>query len=164
MNEGSYIVDSIRSRCVEDGDCLLWARKVNKAGAPIAGGSIRRDYWEAAYGPIPAGKLPYPTCGRLTCLSHLELTTRGEVMKATIARPDVAARRHVAAKLRGRAVAKKLDIEKVRQIRASNLLQREKAALFGVAQSLVSRIENNYIWKDGAATVNPFAGLMGART
>ena len=155
MSEGSYIADRIRANCHEDGDCLLWLGKVNKAGAPVAGTSIRRQYWEATRGPIPQGKLPHPTCGRRGCVEHLELTTLSAVMKEVIARPDVLARWKVASNHR----PKKLDMETARSIRVCGLPQRETAARFGVAQSLVSQIKNNIRWRE-SARANPFSSLM----
>ena len=146
----------IRCQCTEDGDCLLWNGKLNKAQAPIAGGSMRRKYWQATVGPIPEGQIPHPTCGRPTCLAHLELFTLSQIMRTTIARPDIAARWKVA----GRGRGKKIDMETARAIRESDLTQRAKARAFNVTQGLVSRIENNLVWTENA--FDPFAGL-GAR-
>lgn len=157
MTDSAYIADKIRHQCTEDGDCLLWTGKVNKANAPVSRGSVRREYWTAVHGRIPKGKVPHPTCGRPTCLEHLELTTISAIMKATIARPDVKARWQIASRHR----TKKLDLATVREIRQATGTQREKAERFNVTQGLICRIERHAIWKESSGT-SPFAGL-GAR-
>lgn len=160
MSEGAYLRDRILPQCIEDGDCLLWTGRVNKVGAPIARGNVRRAMWEATKGSIPKGKTPHPVCGRKTCLEHLELKTISQIAILATNRPDVRARRSLAAKEQARRRPQKLTAVSVQELRMAPGTQRERAAAFGVAQSLVSRIDNGLVWRD--TSFNPFAGI-GAR-
>lgn len=146
----------IHAKCKEDGDCLLWTGKVNGSGAPVGHGSMRREYWLAQGKTIPDGKVPVPSCGRPACLEHLMLKSYGRIAQESIARPDVQARRKVASRLAARAI--KLDAEKVRAIRESDMTQRAKAAIFNISQGMVSRIERGLAWPE-PEPVNFFRGL-----
>lgn len=156
--EGRYIAEAILHRCVEDGDCLVWGGPVDCAGAPyLRSVRVRRHMWEQRTGkPVPSGKVVVPDCGRKRCVEHLVLSTKAEVMVKTLARPDVAARKKVAARSIPR-LNKKLDASAVDAIRSSTKTQRELAKEHGVAQSLVSRVINRQAWS--VPTPNPFAGL-----
>lgn len=146
----------IQAKCKEDGDCLLWTGKTNGSGAPVGHGSMRVAYWAAQGKSIPSGKVPVPTCGRPCCLEHLALKSYSQIARESIARPDVQARRMVGSRQRSRA--RKLDAEKVKAIRESDLSQRAKAAIFGVTQGMVSRIERGLAWRE-PEPVNYFKGL-----
>lgn len=157
MTKADQIIRITRN-CTEDCDCLLWQLTVNKAGAPIARGSVRREYWTLINGPIPEGKVPHPTCGRKNCLSHLKLFTLSRIIKTALDRPDTRIKRSIAAR---NNVPRKLSPDQVQALRAATGTQRAKAKQFGISQGMVSRIERHLNWCD-AVQANPFAGL-GAR-
>ena len=150
-------------RCVEDGDCLVWTGPVTNEGAPriyVKGisKSFRRLVWEMREGPIPKGKIVVGTCGRPNCIEHLKLSTKAENLLLSLERPDAAARKALASRNRGRATAKKMSMEKAREVRASSKTLKQLSAEYGIASSLISRIKNNRAWTE--SPVHPFSGLL----
>lgn len=158
--------EKLHSFCTEDGDCLLWQRSTDMSGLPkftVKREGIartiqpRRVVYEATKGPI-LGKLRVTAkCGNPLCLNpeHLALITPGKVVSNTAKRPDVARRRHLAGLVcRERSV---LDMDKVREIRASSESTSEIAERYGVGKTTVTDIRKNRRWRDYS---NPFAGLM----
>jgi hypothetical protein len=161
-------LDQIKARCTEDGDCLLWngstdvggrpKLSVKKAGEKCKTLQPRRLVWEQAKGPIPKGKFVTVTCGNPGCLAeeHLELITKGEVIRRTAKKPDVQRRRHLAGlKSRERSP---LTLEQVRYIRECNKTLAAVAEELGIGATTASAIRRHKRWKEYAG--NPFAGLI----
>jgi hypothetical protein len=158
----------IRSKCVEDGDCLLWRRTQDDRGRPKwttrgdDGRSKtiqpRRVVWTLAKGSIPEGLLVTVTCGNKLCLNceHMELITKGEVIRRTAKNPATKARRRLAG-LATRDFHSKLDMDKARYIRHTDKTLAEVASELGIGESTASAIRRGKRWKES----NPFAGLMG---
>lgn len=78
------IREKILSRCVRDGDCLLWtgpdSGKGRGGGYPrmnLEGGTIAVHiaFWVVEHGPIPPKKQLDHTCRKRRCIWHLELVT-----------------------------------------------------------------------------------------
>lgn len=161
------VVDRVRMKCVECGDCLLWQGAENGRGVPqmrgLNGGgqSARRVVWEAAKGRgIPAGGLISVTCGQSMCLNpdHLELTSRSKVSVKSNARASVKAKRSASAARTNQAKQGKLDMQKASYIRASDKTGRALASELGVSPQLISHVRCGYSWKEYGS--NPFLGLM----
>jgi hypothetical protein len=79
----SPLLERIYSRCIEDGDCLIWQGAVTESGMPFMahGGKVkamvRRVLYVELHGSIPEGRLITPTCGHKRCLAehHLQALT-----------------------------------------------------------------------------------------
>lgn len=78
--QGAYLMEKIRTRCVEEGDCLIWPGAICTRGpvATIKGvqHSLRRVAWESKHlKPFPDDRLASPDCGNPRCLAHVVATT-----------------------------------------------------------------------------------------
>lgn len=159
MTEGTYLLDRIRHRCREDGDCLLWTGHKSESGVPrMASKSLRRLVYEDRNGPLKDRMNVSVTCEHSLCLVHLKANTKGAILKRVYATTDLRQRRSVTRTALARKTAK-LDIEKVRAIRSSGDTIDVLAERYGVDRARISQVRRGVAWKDHA---NPFAGL-GAR-
>lgn len=159
----------INSRCVEDGDCLMWDRSQDARGRPkltIRGEEgksqtvqPRRIVWAEARGPIPAGLFVTVTCRNKLCLNpdHLELIDKSQVIRRTAQNPDTKARRRVAG-LKSRERQGKLDMEKAHYIRTCGKTLAEIAKELNICETTASATRRGLRWQDER---NPFAGLGG---
>jgi hypothetical protein len=145
----------------EDADCLIWTGRLSKSsGHPKYGDKVvRRVVWQAKHGPLKPGQLVTVTCGNPKCLEHLAITNKSEIAKKTNADPRVKAIKRIKSVALSRAKAK-LDMQKAREIRASDLNNHEQAAIYGITHSMVSKIRTGKAWVEQHS--NPFTGL-GAR-
>ena len=156
-------MESIRARCIEDGDCLIWKGKVSQSGQPIMWSMTgRRKVWSLVCGPVPDGKLIGVSCGCKLCLNpgHLALLSRADVTRVSHGRPDVKALRATANARTARAKFAKINMDIARKIRASTKSGPELSTEFGCSASLVSLVRLNKAWVE---TASPWAGL-GARS
>ena len=162
-------------RMLDGGDgCWLWIGGTggHKPGTKAKYGRLRVDgvshyahryAYELEHGPLPAGFtlirntevcehemccnpshwLPVDRQRKQTVLSKLGRVSNGVVHSAAI---TVGARKS----------AKKLDMEKARQIRYSAVPAKEEAEKYGVDQSMVHKIRRGESW----AEATPFSGLV----
>lgn len=161
-------VEWIHSRCEEDGDCMLWQGSRDQGGRPKlsfkpAQGVCktlqpRRLVWEQSKGPIPKSLFVTVTCGNPLCLNpaHMELITKGEVIRRTAQNPATRARRHLAG-LKRREESER-DMELARQIRQSPKSGAQLSREMGIPATTISAIRLHKRWRETQA--NPFAGLM----
>jgi hypothetical protein len=157
----------IWSRCHEDGDCLLWDGGTDDQQVPYLRmpGSRKveaaRRVLLTALGVDVTGRVATTTCDNPLCLceDHCVAWTRAKLQKRS--GKKLAGNVVRAAKLQAaRRPTATLDIEKVREMRASGMTTREAAAKYGVTQSTAHKAMTGKAWKDFGA--NPFFGL-GAR-
>lgn len=161
----------IKSRCTEDGDCLLWTGKVYKNGHPAATewidgmdmyvGVRRRAYEEYNGVTLPPEK-QVATCGHPACLAkgHLVAVSVSEKNRKTHAtmNADARLRRNMALSKASRRAMGKLTPEQVAVIRDSEEGPYVVAQRLGVNGVVASRVKRGLAYRDYAAT--PFAGLM----
>lgn len=159
MTEGVYLIDRLRHRCVEDGDCLIWqgdvaagckAPKYYFKGRRIP---LRTAMWEELHGALPAKRRVGMKCGTTRCIepTHMTLRTRSQELKG-IKRTVVTLQRISAA----RRARSKLTAADCIEIRASNLSQYKLAALYGVSQKSISRVIRHETFQTYSS---PWAGL-----
>ena len=159
MRGQTEILETIKERCIEEGDCWLWQGGGNEKGHPtIKHRSGRRFVWEAVHGVIAEGMRLSVTCGCIDCLNpkHLALRTRAQITAQMNAQPSVR-RKKSAGGARGMKAYSKLDADKARYIRESDKTQRQLAEEFGVSQPLISRVRLYQSWLEHES---PFAALM----
>ena len=160
MTDGAYLMDKIRARCVEEGDCLLWQGALSAGSTPVArhqgaNHNLRRFVWTSMGGALPKkGKAFITKCRDKRCLaaSHLAVGSRS--------RPGV--KRSV--EYRARAAAARqarstLTWDDVHAIRASDKTLDELCVEYGKAKRTIQCIRSGITWK---VTTGHFAGL-GAR-
>lgn len=146
MTEGAYLMSVIRSRCVEEGDCLLWTGEVDRTGRQprfyVDGKrtSVRLSLFRELKGEPKDGYRIGVRCGTARCVEpdHLVARTRSQALKGV--KRSLATRAKIA---RARAPHRKLSDEQVAEIRASDLNQYELAAIHGVSQKSISRVIRN---------------------
>lgn len=161
MTDGAYLMDKIRPRCIEDGDCLIWTGRRSAGNVPRWGDkSLRRMIYTAMVGPVQDRFLISNNCENPLCVNpaHLKANTKGAVLRRVYENTDLALRRSITSTRAARKRAK-LDLDKVREIRASDEILDVLAERYGVHRALISQVKRGVAWKE---TSSPFAGL-GAR-
>lgn len=153
------------------GDCLLWTKATNSAGAPVASiegvraRAVRRWVWECFHpGYVLGVRRIVPICGDSLCLEpgHQASRSPSDVNKMIAARGGFSTvARRVACRRSGRALSP-LTIDDVRAIRARRAGGEKLASItadYPVDLSAIARICRGESWHDAA---NPFAGLLAA--
>lgn len=156
-------LDDILARCVEDGDCWLWAAGCNDAGHPIArhaGASVlvRRRAFEVRHGRLPDGRTHglRVTCGNARCVNpmHIESVTRSRLIREGKRK----GREHYMTFVRARMrQGTKLDFARARLIRADPRSCLQVAAEYGVSRSLVTQIRRGEIWREALPNSSVFS-------
>ena len=161
----SQLVERIRSRCEEVGECWEWQGALQKTkGAPVMyvdkkNGCVRR--WIALeMGHEVEGKVVTHKCGNHLCVNpeHLQVMNRTAFHKRTGKNQakDMGIDRRQRVALARRANAK-LTPEKVQAIRDDTRAQHVIAQEYGISQSTVSQIKRGGAWRD---YTNPFFQLL----
>jgi len=159
-------IESIVSRCVEEGDCLLWTGGLDGHGRPQCrhlgkSAYVRRVLRELVDGkPVPAGLVVACTCGNRLCVS-----TRCSLVASNKTRAELAARRGAfsnAAKSARiaitRAAQSRFNAEAIERVRSHPGTAKAAAKEVGMSHSHAKAIRRG---ESRAALVrNPFAGLF----
>lgn len=155
-------LESALSRCVEEGNCLIWSQGTNADDRPMAyinGRMVGVQRWvlEQYLGrELRTGYCCSPRCGNTRCLSRLCLTevTKSEAMKRHYKRTpskSVSKSQGLREALMNRGWTV-LDMEKARAIRARRDEGGEKlAAEFGVSVAHIYRIWRGKNWGEAAS-------------
>lgn len=165
----AHTLESLHAHCEEIGDCWEWQRtatfgrypNTRHKGKTVA---VRRLVLELSGIALKPKSHVITTCGCDLCINpeHLQQVTQHISMKRAGAKgrlSDPVRSAKIAATKRASPIAK-LDMETVRQIRASSETTVALAARYGVSQSKISAIQHHRAWREFRN--NPFAGL-GAR-
>lgn len=144
------VVERLLAKAVPSGDCLLLHQRNDRDGYAHAsfqgeGHKAHRLVLTAAVGPPPEGKpLALHSCHRPACVNaeHLRWGDDADNMADAMA-----AGRHAVGERNGTAKLTEEDVRAIKQLREDGLLQREVAALYGVARSRISHIERGYDWR-----------------
>ena len=145
---------AIRDRCViGEGDCWEWTgafdHSVPVITVRVDGKRVKRSV-RGLFVPASPGRRPSARCGNWRCVNpaHVEMRTRRELM--LLLGPQTLA--HTLAIRAGkRRAAKKLDLQKAREIRARLAEGEAKtriAAEYGVHRSMVRLIEVGRVWAE----------------
>jgi hypothetical protein len=158
----------IYSRCVQEGDCLLWEQALNGySGLPYVWDgertvNARRLTFEHFTGRKPRpGCIVAMKCRNKHCLygPHMQETTRGALNKQLGALGIYSSPAARAARTAGaRKAAKcKLTMAIAREIRAADGSYADKAARFGISKRMVGGIMTQEFWREqmvGASVFN----------
>jgi hypothetical protein len=160
----SALTTRIRSQCVEDGDCLLWQRRVShQTGMPLMrlngvdNVMVRRVRYTELNGEIPPGHVIAVTCGNKRCLAegHLVAVTRGQARTIAAqygAYQNPAKHRRALQTIRAKSHICETTVERIRIAESAKQAHQET----GVS------LPYCYAIRAGAARqplVSPFAGL-----
>jgi hypothetical protein len=156
-------LDAILARCVEEGECWMWAQGLNGAGHPVArhaGTSIlvRRRAYELHHGRVPDGRSHglRMTCRNTRCVnpSHIEAVTRSRLIRE--AKPRAAEHYMTFVRARVAQGTTKLGFAAARAIRADLRSCIVVAAEYGVSPSLVTQIRRGEVWRDALPNSSVF--------
>jgi hypothetical protein len=162
-----HLIDRIKARTHDDAGCAVWGGAcVNRTHPAINTSTgiklVRRLVWEAANGPIPAGKIIRCTCGTPRCVNaeHLELTTFKKLGKELGALGFMSGQKR-SAKIAStkRKTHSKLTQEAVDAIRASSETTAVLGERYSITQAHVSKVRLHKVWRDFSS---PWAGLGAA--
>ena len=141
-------LDDLFSRSEWNGDCREWmgARNDRGYGQIVVDGQVvyvHRLMWMIGNGDIPDGMYVCHTCDNPPCFrpAHLFLGTNSDNQRDALAkgrRPI--GEQHHAAKLTAD------DVASIRSAVASGANQRELGAIYGVTQSVISRVASGESW------------------
>lgn len=162
--EMDYIWEIIE-RTDEVGDCWIWNSTTSSGGYPIMKirgcpcRLVRREAFMLAGGELMPRQPVDVTCDERLCINpkHLKASSTAEIAQKAARQgkfSGVARAAKIAAVRRTKA---KLTIEQAREIRISEVPNKELAALYGVHKSVIQGIKTGTRWKDHQ---NPWAGLM----
>jgi hypothetical protein len=157
-----FTVEYLLSHTIEEGECLIWTGSAqhgkypqvrigdSRTGTAIA---VRRIIYEKVHGELMPGKQVGVKCKTLLCVHPdcLVQRTKSQAHKGQKLRPD-----HIMRIIAGKRAKAKLNMETVREIRASDEPGHVLDARHGLSDGYASRIRTNRVWVDHA---NPFAGL-----
>lgn len=155
MNEGAYLMEKIRSRSIEEGDCLLWTGACNTRGPVATVGqkqySLRQVAWSDKHGkPFPSGRVGSSGCNDPRCLAHVVAKTWKQLNSR---RPTAAHRAKIAI---GKCRDSKLDDAAVAEIRLSDEPMTVLASRHRISKAYGYMIKRGECRRDYAS---PFAGL-----
>lgn len=160
MTEGPYLMEKIRTRCVEEGECLLWTGALCAGSTPVVHRNgeyynLRHFLWERMGNQLPTdGKAVVTKCRDKRCLAEKHLMV--DVRSRGGHRWSAAARAKKAAFQQRMST---LSWDDVSEIRISTLPLNELAAKYGKSKRTIQHIRSGETWK---VTTGHFAGL-GAR-
>lgn len=150
-----WTVDILRSRCTEEGECLLWNGAVNSAGHPTASIEgkavlVRRFAYVNLYGKtIHPGRCLVSSCGNKTCCSepHLLSKTQREMVTGVYADWKRNDPRYLHTMQRRCVTIAKLDLATAEAIRASGKHYTEVAKEHGISNESARRIVRGLAWQ-----------------
>jgi hypothetical protein len=163
---GIYLMEKIRARCEENGDCLLWPGAITTRGPVVTLEQrqiqLRRVVWEDDHQkPFPPDRVASIDCGHINCLAaeHIIARTRAQLVARTNRLHASAGR---SAKIaNGKRRGSKLTDEAAEDIRTSALLPQELADKHSITKAYVYMIRAGRFRRNYSS---PFAGLLlGAR-
>ncbi len=157
-----HTIESLKARCVEEGDCWLWqgyaANKVpmvHKDGGMV---SVRRLMFDLMGKRTREGYY-VPVCGNKECVcpDHTRYRSQAEHV-AFMNKQEFSLERRLKMTAARRARADVvLSVDKARMIRSAYGSYAEISEAYGVTKSVVGRIKQGNYWRD---LNSPFAGLM----
>lgn len=167
----SELLNRIKGRSIEDGDCWLWqggatGRSKTPMMRKVVGGpgeAVRRIIARDVQGKAIDGLLATTRCGNPACVApeHVVLASKSALGRLNVARTGYTSNPARNAKISRikRERHAKLDAEQVQAIRAART-STEAAQAHGISVKVASEIRAYRTWKDYSS---PWAGLMGMR-
>lgn len=161
-----HTLESLMARTEEVGDCRVWTGystnktpQVHHQGDMV---SVRKLILELS-GVRVNGQFIGATCGTENCVCPEHIIQRNQKNQAKAMAKKAAERRaeretmHIIS--RRKRADTKLNLEAVREIRASEESGPILAAKYGVSRTLINKVKRGIYWRDEG---NPFAGLFAA--
>ena len=159
-----HTAESLRERCIEEGDCLIWqgyrcgrTPMVYDIDKMVA---VRRIFTRLLRGATNDGGYYAPTCGNASCVEPGHTVWRSQAQHSahmgTAASASASAPPVRRAKISN--AMRRISAEAVQDICQSDEPLRTLAARHGISRTMVSRYKTG---KSGTRlAMNPFLGLM----
>ena len=158
----SELIEKIKQRTIECGDCWEWQLCIRSSGpySSYFGHSVRRTVYRETHGEIDSKLDVTCTCGNIKCVNpdHLKAKRRQAIHREKAKAGGYVNPARAAKISKARRAGTKIAPETVAAIRSGEM-DRNQAIEVGVRQSYFYKIKRFEVWKD---YVNPFTGL-GAR-
>ncbi len=157
-----WTLDTVRSRCVEEGECWIWGQALNSCGYPQASVNgkntrVQRFIFTDLLGKeLPAGHVISQSCrNKACCAPDCQIAiTYGQRLVRTYAegrKSSVAERIGKREKLIAQGWPVKLDMQKAREIRSRvGETHAALAAEFKVHPKTIYEIRRNRSWTEAA--------------
>ena len=166
-NGEPHTLETIKARCIEEGDCLLW-QGGKRDGRPTLqhegqSKSVRAYIAVHLQKRRLSGRVVTERCGCLDCVnpSHFAYLTPAELGRRTEKRSlhkmTPVYRQKVSA---GKQRSSKLDWDKVREIRASSEPTKAIALKMGTSTDNIISIRNHRTWREPSPFYGLFSGLV----
>lgn len=165
-DQRAKVLEAIRTRTIEEGDCLMWTG-ANSRGANTPRPqpaiwldgetkALRRMAYVAYGSELFAHWRVVTTCRNDACLNekHLKRATRSDAQSGN--HRGLLTRAKLAAAHQARSP---LDWEKVREIRASDLSNRKLGEVYGVNRDTIHKERRYLTWRE----TGMFSGLVAPR-
>lgn len=135
---------------ISDNGCfVLTSHKLNSDGYAeirIRGraNKIHRHIYEQCFGDIPRGFVIRHKCDNPSCINpeHLEFGTHQDNVNDMISRD-----RHAKGSRKPQSKLKEADVVQIKRLIAKGKTNRNIATLFGIDESIISKIKHNKAWK-----------------
>jgi hypothetical protein len=164
MSAPTYLLNKIKSRCDEVGDCWLWKQGCSDSDMPqITLGNktraVRRVVYAEVHGEIPDGKVVSPKCGHKKCVSPecLEAVTHKHAHQNAARRGAHSSMGKIVRTALAMRARSHITEEVVQRIREFEGPIRLICAETGVSESHAKSIRQGKARRDFVAS--PFAGL-----
>lgn len=156
------ILDSVRERSIEEGDCWLWTGYCNNGTPATSSGS--KGYtvvrlMAIRLGMNVTGKVAYMKCGNRMCVNpkHVAVTSRVDMANRSL-RASTKSLNWKIKQLRAVQSKSRLTRDDVRAIRATeNVSQSELARRYGVSRRAIQRIVTGEGWKEPTSPMGMMA-------
>lgn len=139
-------IDRFLSRCIEEGDCLIWPLGVNSSGQPLARidgktTMLRPAVFHSKGRPLRSGNRVTTSCGCMRCLNpeHVVQMDWGLIVKRGCKNRSITGTIKQAAIKRAQSPLNGRKVELLSRI-ADGETQRSIAAELGVSSSAVSKL------------------------
>ncbi len=156
---------SLRARCCEDGDCLLWQKGMASSAPNACDGRrsirVRRLMYELVHGEVPEGRNVIASCWNRHCIApeHLAAVTKREQMRSASAAGRLFAPSRATKNMVAKRKTAKLTIEMVREMRARRVdgeTLHQLAKAYQVHVSRVQKIVTLQAWRESASNTSVF--------
>lgn len=160
MTEGAYLMERIKAKTIECGDCLIWQGYCNRGTTPVINinkvpTAVRRLVYLNEKGPVHPGWEVVGTCESPKCVSaeHMKQVTMADRRREMSRKRN--SRQSLRAVQKMRTNHAKLTMEKAREIRASDEPTMLLAQRYGVSGTLIGYVRSGRSW----AEPSPWNGL-----
>ena len=144
---------NFEERIDRSGECHVWTGARNEHGYGVGWDGKRtrlahRMAWAKKHGPIPAGMMVCHKCDNPPCVNvdHLFLGTQTDNMSDCANKGRLEGRRTPRGSAHPQAKLTEIQVQEIREARASGILLKTLSARYGVSETMISYIARGKNW------------------